>query len=189
MISLALGFSLSYWIFFSLALFLSPQFASILFQLFKNSFYKMTTTGATMWRALWTCISNKNIMAERAPIYTMLWCLPYHWQHELYMSTLLIYACISKHLRRVLMVQQLYLEYNKTSCTFSFYFLAILQHTEFPDQGSDPSHSLDLSRSCGNTRSLTCSAWPGIKPAPQGSQDATNSIVPKRILCTLFSGF
>ena len=37
---------------------------------------------------------------------------------------------------------------------------------EFPDQGADPSHSLDLSHSCSNAESLTHCAWLGIKPCP-----------------------
>ena len=45
---------------------------------------------------------------------------------------------------------------------FLFSFLAARQHVEFPGQGSDPSHSCDLS--CGNTRSLTLCAWLGIEP-------------------------
>ena len=36
-----------------------------------------------------------------------------------------------------------------------FFFLAALRHMEFPGQGSDLSHSVDLSHSCSNTGSLT----------------------------------
>ena len=36
---------------------------------------------------------------------------------------------------------------------FDFYFLATPRDMEFPDQGSDPNHSCDLSRRCSNTRS------------------------------------
>lgn len=36
-----------------------------------------------------------------------------------------------------------------------FFFLAAPWHMEFPGQGSDPSHSRDLSFSSGNARSLT----------------------------------
>ena len=50
---------------------------------------------------------------------------------------------------------------------------------EFPGQGSDLSYSCDLSHSCGNTRSLTHCAGPGIKPVSQCFQDATNPIVPQ----------
>ena len=46
----------------------------------------------------------------------------------------------------------------------SFFFLATLQHMEFPGQRSDPSHSCDLSCSCGSARSLTHAARPGIEP-------------------------
>ena len=49
---------------------------------------------------------------------------------------------------------------------------------EFPGQGSDPSHSCDLS--CGNAGSLTHSAGPGMEPASQGSQDATDPVVPQQ---------
>ena len=52
-----------------------------------------------------------------------------------------------------------------------FLFLATPQRMEFPGQGSDPSCSCNLSHSCGNTRSLTHCARPGIKPASQCSQD------------------
>ena len=44
--------------------------------------------------------------------------------------------------------------------------------SQFPDQGSDQSHSCDLSHSCSNARSLTHYARPGIEPASQRSQDA-----------------
>lgn len=51
MISLAFVFSFSFAISFTkcffLTCFVSPQFSSILFQLFRNSFYKMTKAGAT----------------------------------------------------------------------------------------------------------------------------------------------
>ena len=39
---------------------------------------------------------------------------------------------------------------------FVFFFLAALKHMDFRGQGSDLSHSRDLSCSCGNTGSLTC---------------------------------
>ena len=48
--------------------------------------------------------------------------------------------------------------------SFFWSFLAILKHMELPGQGSDWSHSRDLSHSCGNTRALTHCAWLGIKP-------------------------
>ena len=50
---------------------------------------------------------------------------------------------------------------------------------EFPGQGSDPSCSLDLSQSCGNARSITHCAEPGIKTISQHFQDTTNSTVPQ----------
>ena len=40
---------------------------------------------------------------------------------------------------------------------FGLFFLATLQHLEFPGQGSDPRNSSNPSH-CGDTRSLTCSA-------------------------------
>ena len=45
---------------------------------------------------------------------------------------------------------------------------------EFPGQGSDLSCSCDLSRSCGNARSLTHCASPGIEPVSQCSPDAAD---------------
>lgn len=53
-----------------------------------------------------------------------------------------------------------------------------------PGQGSDPSCSLSLSRSCGNirSRSLTHCPGPGIEPACQCSQDATDPFAPLREL-------
>ena len=36
---------------------------------------------------------------------------------------------------------------------FFFFFLAAQRYMEFPGQGSDPSHSFDLHRSCGNAGS------------------------------------
>ena len=53
---------------------------------------------------------------------------------------------------------------------------------ELPGQGSDLSHSCDLSHSYGNARSLTHHAAPGIEPSSQRSQDATDPIVPQREL-------
>ena len=50
-------------------------------------------------------------------------------------------------------------------CLFSF--LAAPQHVEFPSQGSDLGHSCNLSRRCGNARSLTHCAGPGIEPVSQ----------------------
>ena len=50
---------------------------------------------------------------------------------------------------------------------------------EFLGQGSVPSHSCDLQHSCGNTRSLTHSAWLGIKAESQCSRNATNPTVPQ----------
>ena len=60
---------------------------------------------------------------------------------------------------------------------------------EFPGQGSDPSHSCDLSCSCGNTRSLNHCAGLGIKPASQCFQDCLNPIAPQWELFFLFFGY
>ena len=76
---------------------------------------------------------------------------------------------------------------------FIFSFLATPWHMEFPGQGSDLSCSCDLSHSCGNARSLTGCARPGIKSASQCSKDTTNPIVPQQeflktllfLLCSL----
>ena len=62
--------------------------------------------------------------------------------------------------------------------SFFFSFLASLQCMEFLDQLSGPSHSCDLSHSCGNARTLTHCARPGIEPASQCSQDTADSIAP-----------
>ena len=53
---------------------------------------------------------------------------------------------------------------------------------ELPGQGSDLSHSQELNFSCGNARSLTDGAWPGIKPASQHSQDTADPIGPQQEL-------
>ena len=50
---------------------------------------------------------------------------------------------------------------------------------ELPDQGSDPSHSCNLSHSCRNTGSLTHCAGLGIEPASQYSQDAADPVAPQ----------
>ena len=48
---------------------------------------------------------------------------------------------------------------------FPFLFFGFPKHVEFLGQGSDSSHSCDLSRSCSNAGSLTHWVRPGIKPA------------------------
>ena len=63
-----------------------------------------------------------------------------------------------------------------------FFSLAALQHMEFPGQGSDPSHSCDLSHSCGNNGPLTHWAQVGIEPASLCSQDTTDSVAPRQEL-------
>ena len=60
-----------------------------------------------------------------------------------------------------------------------FSFLATLQHVDFPEQGLDPGHSGNLSGSCRNAESLTCCAGPGIEPASQHFQDATDPTAPQ----------
>ena len=61
---------------------------------------------------------------------------------------------------------------------FSF-FLATPQHIVFLGQGSDRSHSCNLSCSCGNAGSLNNCAVPGIEPVSQCSQDVADPIVPQ----------
>ena len=56
---------------------------------------------------------------------------------------------------------------------------------EFLGQGSDPSHSRDLSHSCGNAGSLTHCAGPTIEPVSQSSQDTTDAITTKQELLQL----
>lgn len=53
---------------------------------------------------------------------------------------------------------------------------------ELLGQGSDRSHSGDLSHSCGNKGSLTCYAGRGMEPVLQHSQDITDPVVPQREL-------
>ena len=62
---------------------------------------------------------------------------------------------------------------------FFFFFLAAPWHMEFLGQGSDLSHSCDLSCSCSNAGSLTHCARPGIEPRSQHSQDAANPSAPQ----------
>ena len=59
------------------------------------------------------------------------------------------------------------------------FFLAAPWHMEFPGQRSDPNHSCNLGCSCGNTRSLTRCAGPGIEPASQCSQDTADLTAPQ----------
>lgn len=65
---------------------------------------------------------------------------------------------------------------------FYFSFLTAPRHMELPGQGSHLSRSLDLSHSCGDARSLTSCAGPGIEPASQHSQGATDPIAPQQKL-------
>ena len=69
-------------------------------------------------------------------------------------------------------------------CLFSF--LAAPRHMEFMGQGSDPSHSHDLSHSCSNAGSLTHCGRPRIEPVTQHSQDSTDSIVPQEELLYIY---
>ena len=50
---------------------------------------------------------------------------------------------------------------------------------ELPGQGSDLSHSLELSRSCSNARSSTHCARLGIKLESQHSQGAADPTAPQ----------
>ena len=61
-------------------------------------------------------------------------------------------------------------------------FLATLWHREFPGQGSDSSHSCNLSYICSNARSLTHCALLGMEPAFQRSQDTTHPVAPQQEL-------
>ena len=56
---------------------------------------------------------------------------------------------------------------------------------EFPDQGSDVSHSYNLLHNCGDARSLTHSAGPGVKAVSQHPRDAANPVVSEQELCTM----
>ena len=62
---------------------------------------------------------------------------------------------------------------SKSSHRFILFFVCLTaqRHVELPGWGSELSCSCDLSRSCGNARSLTHCAERGIKPASQRSQD------------------
>ena len=59
---------------------------------------------------------------------------------------------------------------------FIFSFLAALQHMELPGQGSDLSHTHDLSYSWGNAGSLIYCFRLRVEPVTQCSQDATNPL-------------
>ena len=65
---------------------------------------------------------------------------------------------------------------------FIFSFGATLQPMEFLGQGSELSHSHDLSCSCGNAGSFTHCARLEIKPATQFSQDTADPVAPQREL-------
>ena len=60
-----------------------------------------------------------------------------------------------------------------------FFFLASPRHMEFLSQGSDTSHSCNLSYSFGNSGYLTHCAGQGIKPAPQCPQDVVDPVAPQ----------
>ena len=70
--------------------------------------------------------------------------------------------------------------------TFFFFILATLRHMELLGQGSDSSHSLDLSHNCGNARSPTHWARQGMELESQCSQDATDPAEPQREFLLLF---
>ena len=70
---------------------------------------------------------------------------------------------------------------------FLVFFWLPCRHMKFLGQGSDLSQNLDLSHSCGNARSLTHCAGPGIKSASQHSQDTTDPVVPQQELLHLGS--
>ena len=53
---------------------------------------------------------------------------------------------------------------------------------EFPGQGSDLSHSCDLSCSCSNAKSLTDCTALGIEPRVPGSQDTTHPLASQQEL-------
>ena len=75
------------------------------------------------------------------------------------------------------------------ACVFIYLFFhswPTLRHMEFPGQGSDPSHSCDLSHSCGNTRSLTHCFRPGIEPVSQHPQDMADPIAPQQKLLHMY---
>ena len=58
---------------------------------------------------------------------------------------------------------------------------------EILGQGSDLSHSYNLSHSCGKLRSLTHCARLRIEPASQHSQDTSDPIAPQqKLLLTQF---
>ena len=65
-----------------------------------------------------------------------------------------------------------------------FWFLVLVapRHMEISGQGSDLSHSCDLSCNRDNVGSLTHCARPGIKPVSQCSQDAADPVAPQREL-------
>ena len=65
---------------------------------------------------------------------------------------------------------------------FFLIFLAAPQHIELPGQGSDLSCICNLHCSCGNTRSLTPCARPGIKSMSECCRDATYPVVLQREL-------
>ena len=63
-----------------------------------------------------------------------------------------------------------------------FFFGCSSGHMEFAGQGSDLSHSCDLSPSSGSAGSLNPCARPRIKSASQGFQDVANPIAPQQEL-------
>lgn len=60
-----------------------------------------------------------------------------------------------------------------------FSFLAAPWHKEFPGQGTDLSHSFNLSHSCRNAESLIHCAGLEIEPVTQHSQEAADPVAPQ----------
>ena len=91
-------------------------------------------------------------------------------------------VCLQIELRQARQSAQCLTE-SRTSVNIIFIYylfsaLATPQRTEFPSQGSDPSHLCTLCRSCGNIGSWTHCAGLGFELASQHSRDAASPIEP-----------
>ena len=70
---------------------------------------------------------------------------------------------------------------GNTERFFFFFFFASPAHEKFSGEGSNPNCACNLCHSCGNTRSLTHCARPGIKLVFQCFGD-TNPVAPQQKL-------
>lgn len=115
------------------------------------------------------------------------WHIPSPWLFCLWLLTAYILEIFVKHDSRQ-DCRFTGIHFDILSLFFFFSFLAALPHTEFPGQGSYPSHSSDLCHSYNNSGSLVHCAGLGIQPLSQLSRDTSDPTAPQRdLLSQLFA--